>query len=77
MSAIRDKLVLRWLIGQLLGALLAGVRRLYIQADFPRRHVYRVRFWRLVDSLDLRPFAIGEICGARIELVAASGEVES
>ena len=62
---------LNWLVGQLLQSLLTGVRRYYIGAEFPRRHVYRVRFWRLVDSLDLRPFAIGEICGVRVELKGA------
>ncbi len=65
---ITHPLALRWLICQLLTQLLTGVRRRYIAADFPRRHVLRVRWFRLIDHCNMHPLQLTDTAGATITL---------
>lgn len=61
-------IVNRWLIAQLAGMLLSGVRRRYLAAPFPRRHELRKRWFNLLDKADLRPYVVADVIGESIYL---------
>jgi hypothetical protein len=60
----------RWLVIAAMYHLFAPVKVFQIDAEFPRRHLYRARFWRLVDRVESLSgsFYISEVAGKRIEI---------
>lgn len=64
---------LHWFIGAAWSHLLNGIKAHQIDAEFPRRHTYRTRFWRLMHSIDMRPYDVIGIRG-RVVTVGMYGD---